>query len=167
MAKRRKKSGTTRRRVSGVSKKGAMDALTTIGGAVAGNVAANMIGKSFTSLTGLMKGLVFVGGGVALSSMSKDKLIQSVGVGVAINGATVLLGPGGITPEGIISGIGSRRRIGAQRVVRRGGALPYGQQGVIGRNGRYITDALAGINGTKNYSSYSSAADYSGKSDFK
>lgn len=161
MAKRKKT--TTRRRVSGVSKKGTTDALVQIGGALAGNIAANMIGSSLLpTMTGTVKGAIFTAGGLLINSMVKDPMIKAVGIGVAINGGTTLLGPTGLN---VISGT---RRVGAQRVVRRGRSIDYGQQGVIGRNGRYLTDAIAGpgVSGIKTGGSFSSSKDFDSKQDF-
>lgn len=113
-----------RRKIGAFSKKGGMDAVTQVAGALAGNVGANMLSSSLMpTMDGKTKGAILLAGGVALSVMVKDPIIKAVGLGVALNGGTTLLGPTGFA---VINGVGRARRIKG-----------------IGRNGRYITDGIA------------------------
>lgn len=127
MARKRKSS---RRRVSGISQKGTTDALTTIAGALAGNVAANMLGSSLLpEMSGTTKGAILLAGGIALNMSVKEPIVQAIGIGVALNGGTTLLGQDGLK---VISGMGRVGRMGRM-----------GRLGRIGRDGRYITDGIA------------------------
>lgn len=113
-----------RRKIGAFSKKGGMDVVSQVAGALAGNVGANMLSSSLMpTMDGKTKGAILLAGGVAISMMVKDPIIKSVGLGVALNGGTTLLGPTGFA---VINGVGRARRI-------RG----------IGRNGRYVTDGIA------------------------
>lgn len=110
-----------RRKIGAFSKKGGMDAVTTVAGALAGNVGANMLSSTLMpTMDGTTKGAILLAGGIALSMSMKDPILKSVGLGVALNGGTTLLGPTGLN---VISGIGRVRG--------------------IGRNGRYVTDGIA------------------------
>ncbi len=123
---KKKRLMARRRRISGFGGD-ATSALTTVAAATAGSVVANMIGNSMlTSMTGTMKGLLFLAAGTVLSISVKDNLIKGVGVGIALNGGTTLLGPTGFN---VISGIRGAR------------------MGRVGRNGRYLGDGVAGAYG--------------------
>lgn len=116
-----------RKKIGAFSKKGGMDAVTTVAGALAGNVGANMLASTLMpTMDGTTKGLILLGGGIALNVAMKDPILKSVGLGIALNGGTTLLGPTGLA---VISGTGRLGRVG--------------RVGKIGRNGRYVTDGIA------------------------
>lgn len=138
-----------KRRIGAVSKKSFADGATFVAAGIGGSIVANMVsGSLFPTMTGTTKGIVLAAAGIGLAAMSRDRIIQGVGTGIAINGGVTLLGPSGLN---VISGIGN------SRLMKRG-AAPQGsrrlmlQQGVIGRNGQRLSDGVLGVPGSSDFS---------------
>lgn len=96
-----KNRSTRRRRVSGVGRYS--DEVMIALGAIAGGVAAQMVGTSF--LQGrdprLVNGLNVVAGGFIANKFDRSPLIKGVGLGMMVNGGTAFL-----RSTGVLRGLG-------------------------------------------------------------